>query len=633
MYLASFLKVKNRLLNLLRRKEFQDYISKRDFKGYCLRQIDGNSILTIEDSLSKISEKCEKDAVSEYLYLFTDERNRTKDKVAIYRDENFAEVWINAYNRGWGNVLTENLDNIKEELIDDDNLELLSEQETGALVLLLNNENFSNYFRKNGNARKLNYELLLQINEFDSKLFERVLANVDENDDDFLESLVRILSKNDHSYEKVKINDPLKRFVADVPDLNDDGIDNLSEVLNNFDQLQEIVSYGLAPYNVSIDNIEDKEEFCEWFAANKKQALERLMVFNEIKGFLRNPESEVQREKLMNIYRKNGDNFCSKFLPKFMRMGPLSYSRACDFFLEAENPRVVCRKRELNNALSFIVSSLNEKGWEDFISDIKKINGDFEEKCISVFEKYNAFAEAEIKDKAKKSCCKAVEEAYVAIRGNKNENLVDRLIDLRSEKKINNVTFEGTCLRIKDKSYRLAELIISQVELGMPAKEAERLLIYSNDSDLEVIDPKDVVGKLYSAEEAVKEKPKKKGKKFDYSSYNKYVTSQGFSPDLVRVVIEDGFKINKAGKFIGMNYLIYRHLQHNVQGKFDASVIYQQFGDIIEWLKKEKIIIHHTRKGGNLKDASACISINPHVRDIESKPLQDYMANALYNRN
>jgi len=620
-------KEKDMLFFLLKQKEFHDCSSTGRFEDYVVRINKKEDLSSkIKPVLEMISNKAEDiNAVPTYLDIFNAPKNRTIIKVGKLSNKNFVNLWINAFNNGWGDLLSENLDCLDGMIDNEKKLQKLSEQDSGALVLLLRNKSFNNYFR-NKTIEDLDFESLAQLLGFDEELFEKVYPNVNENDTPFLESLINILSKNGQDCNNIQITDSSKKFIASIENVGYLSVNSILEVLNNFKAVQKAVSLGLTPFPGNIEDILDKLKFSEWFVENKQKVLDELSNVEAVQQYIGNSKSALLRKRLIDIFKRHGNEFCDKYLHQFSELGPIAYQRICNLFASINEPKTICRKRELKDALKYVVSELDETKWQEFKSEITKSNGDFEKHCRNVFKSYRAIARSEGKTIAVRyKGGNIIVDAYVKVKGTEHEELMDRLTDLGD---ISTKIVESVCDYLSRGQFRLAELLVSQMEFEMPENEVKELLgLYRNDAELDDLTPDKLGITLYSAKKEMPKKKKTKEPEFDYTEFNDYVTELGFSPDLVRIIIEAGFKLRVA-KFIGDNYTTYGNIRRNTISKAeDRAEAEHNFQSIIEWLLKENIIIHHSKKGRRY--VGGCLSINPHYKKIESEPMREYMAHTV----
>ncbi len=119
---------------------------------------------------------------------------------------------------------------------------------------------------------------------------------------------------------------------------------------------------------------------------------------------------------------------------------------------------------------------------------------------------------------------------------------------------------------------------------------------------------------------------------FDFTEFNAYVRSAGYSPDVVRTLIEAGFQLRGSGRFAGKNHTRYRHIRRSAVA--NASLQYEaesMVDDITAWLKKENVILTYPCKGR--RSEGGLLSVNNQFGTIPAKPLRNYVHYAFGTEN
>lgn len=533
------------LLNLLIQEEFKDHLSKESFSEYSSlikHKQDIYSLLT--PAIKKIEEQVEDDAAAPmYMDLFTKPKARSMPFSNLLTEDSFLEVWINSFNKGWGDVLDENMDCIEGILGNKNKLSILSEQESGALILLLKNNSFNSYFNKK-NTKDMDFDLLHQLQELNQDLFEQVYPIVGK-DNVFLKSLVKLVSENGRDFSSINITNESKKFMSSLKEYDKADVDGIFDILSNFEKVQKSVSEGIASYAKRIEDLENPLGFVRWFSKNKEYVLELADHIDQIKPYLKGSKSLSLRKTLIQFAKTHDLKTYGNCLRELRKLGEVPYERVCKLLTSLKSPKTICRKREQKKPLMYMASHSEKEEWDRFAGDILRAGNNLEKRYDSILDSY---------------------KVHTRLASGSEEEVIS-----------------------------LEEEIIEQ--------------------EIQEIDLED-----------------KEVQIFDYSVFNQYVADNGFSPEFVRTVVEDGFKLRGGGKFIGNNYIPYGNVFKTTRGKLgDTLDVQTNFSDVIKWLIKENIVLHHQKKGRNF--IGGCLSVNPHISQIYSETMSDYVKQALYVEN
>ncbi len=117
---------------------------------------------------------------------------------------------------------------------------------------------------------------------------------------------------------------------------------------------------------------------------------------------------------------------------------------------------------------------------------------------------------------------------------------------------------------------------------------------------------------------------------YDPLKFDQDIQTTGYDPQLVRAVLEKGFCLASARRFIGLNYLTFRHVVSNVQNVMGQGMVgNDDIEALLKFFDSQEVIIHH---GKNRTIRDGCLSINSHTKHIPLEPLRDYIRELLYGR-
>jgi hypothetical protein len=609
----------NMILNVLKQKEFADYLSRKEYEEYILMVERKSGIHMLEKQFKMLEQ--DEEVLQQYAELFNLAENRTEDRIEFMAGDDFVELWKRAYENEWSDFLAANISSVEFVYEQRGSLSLLNEQSGLSLISLLRSIGFKKHFADN--KSDFDVDRLFHIMQYDRSLFEKVYPLLEGRDEKFLKNLLRLAGT---CTEKTvfDITGESRKFIESLHSFSTQQV----SILSDYSKLQKAVDLGLTDFRGSISEFPAKA--CEKLAEKKESLLKRLDAVEKIAEYMGEYKSTTLRDRLADVFQLHGEDFIKKYLKPVCGMGPLVYSRVCDIAATVPSCKDLFRKREYSNALRYVASELDEWEWQRFRAQLCTArNGSFCDVCEKAFSPYSAISKGEAVEKSKE-IGGPIEfvEAYAKVKGTENEYFIDKLLEVAEDAGAK--LFAKICSYAIGGNFGVARLILTQLENGMPRAEAEKLLFYESDEDLDLVHPTELVPRLYEKQEEQKEQEQQEDEpEFDYTAFNNYVSEQGFSPELVRIAIEDGFKLHAQGKFIGENYIPYRHVHKTVQGKHDNTLeVEQQFHSLISWLKSENMIIHHIKKHRNLADG--CLSINPHSKDIGNPALREYLAYAMY---
>jgi hypothetical protein len=610
----------NIILNVLKQKEFADYLSREEYEEYILMVERKSGVHMLGRALKMLEQ--DEEIMQQYAELFNSAENRTEDWIEFMAAEDFVQLWKTACENEWNDSLAKNLDAVQFVYELHGNLVLFNKFNTASPVVLLKHEGFRNHFARN-KSENFDFDSLYQIMRYDNQLFEKVYPLVSGRDEKFLKNLLRLANSCPEKPD-FDITSESRKFIESLHSFSGQQV----SILSDYSRLQKAVDFGLTEFRGRL--FELPVQACVNIAEKKESLLKRLDAVEKITSYMGEYKSTILRDRLADVFLWHGEDFIKKYLKPVYAMGPLVYSRVCDVAASVGSCKDLFRKREYSNALRYVASELDEWEWQKFKAQLRGArNGSFCDLCEKAFSPYSAISKGEAVERSKEiGGPKEFVEAYAKVKGTENEYLIDKLLEVAED--AGAMLFTGICSHVISGNLKLASLILNQLENGMPRAEAEKLLFYECDADIDLVHPTELVPRLYEKQqEQEQEEQAESEPEFNYTAFDNYARENGFSPELVRITVEDGFKLHAQGKFIGENYIPYRHVKKTVTGKHDNSLeVEQQFHSLISWLKSENVILHHVKKHRNLTDG--CLSINPHSKDVSNPALREYLAYAMY---
>lgn len=599
----------------LMKQEYIDFFDDKNLDGYSKVLRENEGISKLSSILLKFEEQLldeDENADLKYLSMFLNKTCRTKKNIELLSSNSFYDIFYKSTIEGWSDNLVESIEDILPALNNHSINKTLSEQNSGSLLMLLKNKEYQNTIINHFNPN-INFESLETILEMNSEVFKQIFPQVDESDSLFLENLIKIISFNHFDYSKIQIDEDSKKLISKLKDIKFEHIEALLTTLNNFEIVKKATLHGF--YNdefIDINDVEDQNHLCNFVSQNLKDIEQKVQLFEQIKGCMKGSRSTSLRDDLIQIANNQGPEFFKKYFYGFGNLNIFEYQRVCNLLTQVENPKEMCRKRENKNSLIEAVKNLKEQKWRSLVNELKE-----EQNC----ENYSQIIESYYTKDIKK------------ISATSKSEFIDDVIDLR--KIIDPQNYQSLLELIDEDQNQTIGYIISQIKNGMPNTEIKEFLeLYKNDSDFNELPPQQIF-RTYKKIDTQKKQAKSESideqveDNFDELKKLFELNKQNF--DFVKAIIEEGFQV-KTRRFIGENYIPTNHIFKNIHGKYeDKSEVDNNFYKALDLLIKNKVLIHHIKKGKVLK--SACVSINPHVGQIENESLREYMRQTLYERN
>jgi hypothetical protein len=632
------------IINWLVQEEFGDYCQSERFKEYVELVKTQKDLQTNAGPAAKtIDSKIGSEAAFEYLELFSDKRNRSAGMIQLITSSEFTTLWSTAYENGWSHQLTD-ISEISDLAQSVGVLEELEEKQTNSLFMLLkSSEKFREYYKKKKPVDNTACSELSEIIILSRPSFDSAIDVLDGKDESFLQCLKRLVSSNGGI--KLDINSRTKEFIASLGNFPMDARESLVSLINSYSSAELAVKFDIVPSeiktakNIAEMDIEEKLKLADWFARNQAKITEQTEELEEVVPYLANSNSKALQHAILALKKKLGkENFEKANLAEFMKTGIPTYLRIVSLLAVPSVKKEIYRKKEIRKQLMHLALSAEESKWIDFRKELSHIASDHAARYDKILNNYGASVlwEGAVIEETFKGTRKTT-EAYMAVKES-HPNYINRMIELNEKTDLCANIFERVCKLLKEGHLKSAELAVSQLEKGMPEKAAKNILdLYRCDEDIEAIPIEESGITMYPL--AVKREAEEKLPEYDYTSFNTYILSRLFekqesytdeqllAPQHVRDLVEYGFKLKSAGKFIGENYLPVRNIKNNVKSKIEPfSEDY--FKTLLLWLVDENAVIFHTKKGRKFSDA--VMSLNNHVKEISAEPLREYLTHALY---
>lgn len=635
-------------LNYIKNLEFGDFTIQEKFHDYMrlLRsQQDLGSLLTpIIFRLQE--EQVDPITAPAYLNLFTSPENRQAEKKRALTSTNAVDIWLAAYKNGWGDVLAKSISLATDILEDEKASKDLQNQENGSLMLLMRNQLFKGLYQR-GVCEGYDYAMLSNFLEVNKTLFDYIFPHCTPKDSPFIQGMMRLFGQTTGDY-RFQVNEEIKALVSSLP-IGVDGAHTL-EFLNNYELAKNAITFGLIPSEEgpeplenpqsrrilnkqpiilkSIEEVEDVPALIKYFHTHLKELSSKVSDVRKISQFLKSYNDPELTQKIVDIQKKKGTGFLTQYLPAFEALGPVGYERMVDLAATVASSARWLNRRDVSSSLEYIAMAADEANWKTLKRLLQNSTGTGDkEKGDRIKEMADQFGFST--GQKKEEYEDALKRAYDRELLTSNKGLADRLhrqvVSGKLPKKVG--TMIG--MLIAGGNFKLGTLLVGQAELGLPRKEMEDLLdLYLQDSDLGDVNPSAVVNLMRPKEN---KREQRAPHQYSFSGLYSHLARQGYNGDDVRAVIEKGLKGGTSSGFVGGNYLPQNFVEKNSRNAAtDPGRMIDEFSQLIKFLVGERILLRHNSKGR--KKTGGCLSINPHIQDITSEPLRDYLRHLLYER-
>ena len=590
-------------------QEFKDHAKNHDFKKYVERIEKKEDILSIvEPKIDTISKATTDEvAVGAYLCLFTSEERRYR--ITEFTSKEFIELWTNAFTFGWGDQLYESIDAVND--LKKSQIKDVASQKSGGLVHLLMDSKFKESYKK-GSINYKNFSRLEQLREMDQGAFHSAFPLLERDDDPFVSTLIRLVANNPNG--GMRITAHTKEFVTSMKNPDDSHVLHLLKSPELAEKAARI--YHNQP---SIMGIDGKEGFLQWFYDERETLPQDIDAIEAVQPYMAGSKSKILRETLAQVYKKHGSSFTETYLPGLEELGILPYLRSARFFAELETLEDFLRKRENLYSLKYSAFTLDDTNWNRLVSELLR---NPEGNLRGIWG--NTYTE---KDVTVKQHGTTLIGLYSKVKGTPNEGLYDRILDLGCK---NTEIVQGIAGYVEQGQVATANQLVSLLEHNLSTDDALGFLsLYKNDADLEACPPEELFA-LEPPKKRIQEQPKKPDVEppYDPKECHDYIQNKGYSPELVETILIGGFQLKGPGRFIGECYLPAVNVRSTAHGKAkDKHIVDTQFGDTVEFLIKEGVLIYHKKKGRGPTDG--CLSVNPRVKELD-EPFREYMRQLLY---
>tara|TARA_Y100000310_G_scaffold345846_1_gene471191 strand:- start:72197 stop:75229 length:3033 start_codon:yes stop_codon:yes gene_type:complete len=633
-------------------QEFNDHAESGQFKEY-VQRIKRGTILSqrLPAAVKRIEGLTDdENAQASYFDIFNQPSNRTEERAMMLTRTDFLDLWGTAFNMGWGDILYEELPNLDQIINKPSSRSTLAQQESGALALLLRNTSFRNQFR--ATPKNLDYELLEHLIEVDEELFGRAYDGAINGDNEFIMSLIRLRTAREYGSQVITITPDSKKVIIKSQEFSADSLEATLYVLENYETVNQAIAQQVTgAYTSPIHEIDDIEAFVHWYYSNRTELEAELQIANIADRYVAPTHSTAVRQRVRQVYKKlessdvDEDSFSRSRLRVLQDLDSLSSIRVLDTIDSLladpddsdssslrENPHTVFRHKDIRDTVKHMAQTASFDDWDEFSRDVVELGrtGNF----ARFRSKYSSGQISRAEQTALRDADLAtITRAYTSVGTHDiYSSIPDRLALLRRNKGIDSRLLFQLTRKLEAEEYGLVEFITSQVENGMPIPEARAILEFYPNNEFFVEMPPAEMFKTYErsdqAQQQVAALPSDLQQEFDYSPFNQYVTGIGHNPDTIRNIIESGFKLHGAGRFIGDSYTRSQYIFNTAHGRAEnKDDVERNFKDVVNFLLRERVLIHHSKKGRRWE--GGCLSVNPHVSQIEAEPLREYLRHTL----